>query len=50
MKYIGYAGFVMFLLGGAGMDSECQIIPGIIAILGMAILYIDYRIEGRENE
>ena len=50
MKYIGYAGFLMFLIGGAGMDSEVQIIPAVLALIGAAILYLDYRLEGRESE
>lgn len=50
MKYIGYAGFLMFLIGGAGMDNGNQIIPAVLALIGVALLYLDYKLEGKENE
>lgn len=50
MKYIGYVGFVMFLIGGAAADGN-QIVAAVLTLVGMALVYVDYRQqERRENE
>ena len=50
MKYIGYIGFVMFMVGGAAVDGN-QIVAAVLALVGMTLVYADYRLqERRENE
>lgn len=50
MKYIGYVGFVMFLIGGAAVDGN-QIVAAVLSLVGMALVYADYRLQERkENE
>ena len=39
-KIAEYIGFVMFLIGGAGMDSDKVFIPAVMVLSGLAILYI----------
>lgn len=49
MKYIGHIGFVMFLIGGAAVDGN-QIVAAVLTLVGMALVYADYRMqERREN-
>lgn len=50
MKYIGYIGFVMFMVGGAAVDGN-QIVAAVLALAGMTLVYADYRLqERRETE
>ena len=44
-KIAEYIGFVMFLIGGAGMNSKSVFIPVIMALAGLAILYISAKRE-----
>ena len=47
---MGYLGFVLLLLGAGGMDSQNQIVPSVMFLLGLAIIsvvaYKEYLIEG----
>lgn len=50
MKYIGYVGFVMFLIGGTAVDGN-QIVAAVLTMAGMALVYADSkREERRETE
>lgn len=50
MKYIGYVGFVLFLIGGSAVDGN-QIVAAVLSLVGMALVYVDYRLQERkENE
>lgn len=42
MEYIGFA---LFLIGGAGMDSESILIPAIMVLVGLTILYLSAKRE-----
>ena len=46
---MGYLGFVLLLLGAGGMDSQNQIVPAVMVLLGLAILAISAFVERREK-
>lgn len=37
---MGYVGFLMFIIGAAGIDGNNMIAAGIIALVGLALLAI----------
>lgn len=40
MKILGGIGFILLLLGAGGMDSQNQIVPAAMILVGLAILAI----------
>ena len=48
-KLMSKIGFLLFLLGAGGMDSQNQIVPAAMVLLGLAILAISAFVERREN-
>lgn len=38
-KIIGAIGFILFVLGAGGMDSESLLAPALMAMTGMGMLY-----------
>ena len=46
---MGYIGFLMFVIGAAGIDSQNQIVPAVMVLLGLAILAISAFVERREK-
>ena len=46
---LGYIGFLMFVIGAAGMDSQNQIVPAVMVLLGLVILAISAFVERREK-
>ena len=48
-KLISKIGFLLFLLGAGGMDSQNQIVPAVMVLLGLAILAISAFVERREK-
>lgn len=45
---MGYIGFVMFLIGGGAMDSN-QIVAAVLALAGLALVYVDLKQEERRE-
>ena len=45
---MGYIGFVMFLIGGAAMDSN-QIVAAVLTLAGLALVYVDSKQEERRE-
>lgn len=38
---MGYIGFLMFMIGGAGMDGNRMVLAGIMVIAGLGLIAID---------
>lgn len=45
MRFIEGIGLVMFLIGAAGMDSESQLIPAVMALVGLGVFYLCSRLD-----
>lgn len=42
-------GFLLFMIGAGGMDSNNQLVPAVMVLLGLAILAISAFVERREK-
>ena len=47
---MGSIGFVLMMLGGSGMDSECIIVPIVMLVTGLALLAGDAIYQERANK
>lgn len=45
MRFIEGTGLVMFLIGAAGMDSESQLIPAVMALAGLGVFCLCTRLD-----
>lgn len=42
---IGGTGFLIFILGASGMDSENIVIPAVMAVIGVVVLLVSSRLD-----
>lgn len=48
-KIMTYIGLPMFIIGASSADSECLLIPVVLALTGAMLLYIGTRSYGEED-
>ena len=39
---MGYLGFILFLIGAGGVDSENMIIPAVMVLVGLGLIALNY--------